>query len=313
MKYTSLAIAGIITLTSLSLPSASFADSSDKTQNYTINEKTSITKFTDTKEIPSWAIDSFNYLVNKGAITGRPDGRFAPNESMDRGSLAVILTKIMGLNVDYKAQPTFPDSQNHWAGPYIATLQKQGTINGDENGNFNPNANITRAAVAKMIDKGYKMDGISGSTMSEFDLFIGNRFGDVKGHWAMDSVVRLFTYGLTSGSENSMWYPDKEITRAEASVLLANTDKFSHTDFYRIGFSYVYIDRKTTAYSTPTTQSPIKSVYQSKIFISNGIKKVDNENWIRIHGNTGTEWIKITTSELEELMSNGKTALTNLD
>ncbi len=35
-----------------------------------------------------WAEDSINYLVDKGAIVGKPDGTYGPAESIDRASAA---------------------------------------------------------------------------------------------------------------------------------------------------------------------------------------------------------------------------------
>ncbi len=42
-------------------------------------------KFTD---VPTWAQESVQYLVDKGAVNGKPDGTFAPAESIDRSSAA---------------------------------------------------------------------------------------------------------------------------------------------------------------------------------------------------------------------------------
>ena len=60
-----------------------------------------------------WAEDSINYLVDKGAIVGKPDGTYGPAESIDRASAAVIFTKILNLPVDENAQPSFKDAKIH--------------------------------------------------------------------------------------------------------------------------------------------------------------------------------------------------------
>ena len=60
-----------------------------------------------------WAEESINYLVDKGAIVGKPDGTYGPTESIDRASAAVIFTKILNLPVDENAQPSFKDAKIH--------------------------------------------------------------------------------------------------------------------------------------------------------------------------------------------------------
>ena len=42
-------------------------------------------------------------------------------------------------------------NQEHWASGYITALYRQGIVNGDENGNFNPENNVTYIETAKMI------------------------------------------------------------------------------------------------------------------------------------------------------------------
>ena len=47
----------------------------------------------------------------------------------------------------------FTDSQDHWATPYIAAVEKAGVIKGEGNRKFNPNGQMTRAAMATMLVK----------------------------------------------------------------------------------------------------------------------------------------------------------------
>ncbi len=83
-------------------------------------------------DVPSWAKDSVNYLVEKGALHGKPNRTFAPTETIDRGSAAKILAIVLGLEINQNAKPSFQDAQNHWAAPYIAAVEKLGVIRGDE-------------------------------------------------------------------------------------------------------------------------------------------------------------------------------------
>ena len=76
-------------------------------------------------DVPAWADKSVNYLVDKQVLNGYPDGTFGSSDTLDRASAATIMTKVLGIQVDTSAKPSFTDSQNHWASPYIAAAEKQ--------------------------------------------------------------------------------------------------------------------------------------------------------------------------------------------
>src|SRR3954452_25066909 len=71
--------------------------------------------FTDASDIPAYAVESVNYLVGKGAITGYEDGSFKPAAQIKRGEVATILAKTLNLTVDAKEQADFDDTDGHWA------------------------------------------------------------------------------------------------------------------------------------------------------------------------------------------------------
>ena len=109
--------------------------------SYSSNILADTHKFSD---VPKWAEQSVNYLVDKQVLSGYPDGNFGSNDSLDRASAATIMTKVLGIQIDFDAKPSFIDSQNHWGAPYIAAAEKAGIIKGEGNGIFNPSGKVTR-------------------------------------------------------------------------------------------------------------------------------------------------------------------------
>lgn len=160
-----------------------------------------------------WAADSINYLVDKGAINGKPDGTFAPTEEIDRASAAKIMAVTLGLEIDQNAKPSFEDAKNNWAAPYIAAVEKAGVIQGDGKGNFKPDDKINRASMASMLVKAYKLEAPGAET----------KFDDLKDHWGEKDANILVALGISNGTDNG-WQPDKAVTRAEAAQFIAKTD-----------------------------------------------------------------------------------------
>ena len=170
-------------------------------------------------DVPKWAEQSVNYLVDKQVLRGYPDGIFGSNDSLDRASAATIMTKVLGIQIDFDAKPSFTDSQNHWATPYIAAAEKAGIIKGEGNGIFNPTGKVTRAAMATMLVNAYKLQSTANDNGQ-------SRFKDLKGHWGEKFANILIDLNISNGTDNG-WQPNRSITRAEAAQLAAKTDMIS--------------------------------------------------------------------------------------
>ncbi|EEL47108.1 MULTISPECIES: S-layer protein EA1 [Bacillus cereus group] len=164
-----------------------------------------------------WAEGSINYLVDKGAITGKPDGTYGPTETIDRSSAAVIFTKILNLPVDDNAQPSFKDAKNTWAAKYIAAVEKAGIVKGDGKENFYPEGKIDRASFASMLVGAYNLkDKVNGELVTTFE--------DLLDHWGEEKANILINLGISVGT-GGKWEPNKTVTRAEAAQFIALTDK----------------------------------------------------------------------------------------
>ncbi|AAU19453.1 S-layer homology domain-containing protein [Bacillus cereus] len=164
-----------------------------------------------------WAEGSINYLVDKGAITGKPDGTYGPTETIDRSSAAVIFTKILNLPVDDNAQPSFKDAKNTWAAKYIAAVEKAGIVKGDGKENFYPEGKIDRASFASMLVSAYNLkDKVNGELVTTFE--------DLLDHWGEEKANILINLGISVGT-GGKWEPNKTVTRAEAAQFIALTDK----------------------------------------------------------------------------------------
>ncbi|PGK35011.1 S-layer homology domain-containing protein [Bacillus thuringiensis] len=184
--------------------------------SYSSNILADTHKFPD---VPKWAEQSVNYLVDKQVIIGYPDGTFGSNVTLDRASAATIITKALGIEIDPKAKPSFTDSQDHWGAPYIAAAEKAGIVKGEGNGIFNPSGKVTRAAMATMLVNAYKLQSTAHDNGQ-------SKFEDLKGHWGEKFANVLIDLKISNGTDNG-WQPNRFITRAEAAQLTAKTDILS--------------------------------------------------------------------------------------
>lgn len=159
-----------------------------------------------------WAADAINYLVEKGAIEGYPNGTFQPNASITRAEAAKILAITLGLDVDESASTNFSDASNHWASSYIAALQSQasGVIDGYTDGTFRPNRTITRQEMAKMIVTAYDL---------QEDETVNIDFTDNTG-WGAEYITTLASLGIVEGVRAGQFQPNGNVTRAQTPVFV---------------------------------------------------------------------------------------------
>lgn len=90
--------------------------------------------------------------VERGVITGYPDGTFRPGDMLTRAQAAKILVLGKGWNLLTPITPSFTDvPPGHWAYSYIETAQFHGIVEGHPDGTFGVGEAVTRAQLAKMV------------------------------------------------------------------------------------------------------------------------------------------------------------------
>lgn len=111
---------------------------------------TKTNSFSDVKA-GAWYNSAVSTLANAGVINGYKDGTFRPDQNITRAEFSAMIGRMF--STEYVGSPIFGDTNGHWAEDFISLLAKLGIINGDENGNANPDANLTRAEAAAMCNR----------------------------------------------------------------------------------------------------------------------------------------------------------------
>ena len=98
-----------------------------------------------------WAKGYIGALYSREIVNGVSDVEFAPDANITRQEIATILARAFKLTE--KSADVFADNASiaEWASDFVYMTKAAGYMQGDENNNFNPIANATRAEVATII------------------------------------------------------------------------------------------------------------------------------------------------------------------
>ena len=114
--------------------------------------------FSDT-DTEAWYADYVAWGVENDMVKGLPNNKFAPNQAVSRQEMAVFIDRFISyINTslsDNSKIDTFADADKvaDYAKEAVETMRKSGIITGDQNGNFNPTNNASRAEVATVITR----------------------------------------------------------------------------------------------------------------------------------------------------------------
>ncbi|MFS0726399.1 amidase family protein [Paenibacillus sp. 1P07SE] len=166
-----------------------------------------VESFFDT--LQHWAKDSIDFLIQRGLLSGYPDGSFRPDVGISRAEAVKVLAVQLELS---PAPSSFRDvSATHWASDYIGAAALSGVLNGYTDGTFRPNEQLNRAEMAALIARAFQLSGTSSL-----------QFSDVRSDsWASAYIDALAANQITTGYEDGSYRPDRLITRAEFATMIA--------------------------------------------------------------------------------------------
>lgn len=113
----------------------------------------------------------------------------------------------------------FSDIQNHWAQECIRQLFARNLISGYPDGSFRPNALLTRAEFAALLNRAFANTPPVRSAIT---------FKDVPAnHWAMSAIRSAYQMGFLSGYPDRIFKPSEPIARVQVLVALVSGLKYS--------------------------------------------------------------------------------------
>jgi len=182
-------------------------------------------KFPDVPQ-SHWAYNGIMALVERGALSGYPDGLFKPDNLVTRSEFAVMMTRALDIPLLKNADQTFEDvGINDWDFDYVETAKKYLTgYKQDGKFYFKGNEMAVREDMTVALVKAL---GLESELRDDAEEQLKSIFSDYK-----DISVNLQPFVLTA-YENKLisGYPDgsfgaqRPITRAEAATLLERVVK----------------------------------------------------------------------------------------
>ena len=176
--------------------------------------------------------EAVSLLVDLGIIEGKTDGSYDPSATVDRATMAKLITMMLMGDVDQASfqgtKTDLTDIDSSWAEGYIKFCYSNGIITGDGKGHFFPTEPVTVVQAAKMLlvavgydatDRGYVGDNWSVNIMRDAQSateWSRTESADGKTVSYSTGSVRSLTKGISVKASDSL-------TRDNAAQMIFNT------------------------------------------------------------------------------------------
>jgi subtilisin len=159
-----------------------------------------------------WFSPHIGYLANKKQIAGYSDGTFKPYQVITRAEAATLIGRALKFD-GTQTDTVFKDvAKESFASGYIQKAVEANIITGYDDGTFNPNKTVTRAELAILIAKAFKLPT---SVSSQ------NTFTDVSPSMAAYAyILPTIDAKVTKGYSDGTFRPYKTMTRSEFAAFL---------------------------------------------------------------------------------------------
>lgn len=164
-----------------------------------------------------WAKETIEKLNEMGLVNGKSENGFEPDSALTRAEWITLLLRVIGAdfeNVEVKDDFTDVNAED-WFAKAVQFAFDNNLVSGMD-GKFNPNDNVTREQMAKML-------------IDVLEYFLGEDvdMGDLSftdntsiSSWAEQYVQKAVSKGLITGTPEGAFNPSSQATRAEACTVL---------------------------------------------------------------------------------------------
>lgn len=176
-------------------------------------------KFDDIDSV-SWAKEGIYALLESGIISENDDKKFNPNNNVTRAQFTKMVIELIGGGQGAVDAVLNDVTGSEWYAQYAKTACSLGIITGDENGNFNADANITRQDMAVILYRTLEYVGKTGDKAEE--IFADD--GEIA-EYAADAVYVMKNLGIINGVGEGKFAPKDNATRAMAAKMIYEFSK----------------------------------------------------------------------------------------
>jgi hypothetical protein len=152
------------------------------------------------------------YLANENVIKGYGDNTYRPDVTLSRLDAVLLLARSLKLDTTNAPDVNFVDvPKTYRFYKEIATVSSLGIIKGKDNGTrFDPYAPITRAEMAVILQRGFKL---SGEGVMPFTDVAASSF-------AYNAITAMYVNDVTRGYSDGTFKPNDNVTRLTYALFL---------------------------------------------------------------------------------------------
>lgn len=194
------------------------ADTPEQTEQELNGQEAAQTAFDDIASVP-WAAEAIGQLSQMGAVNGRSEGKFEPNESVTREEAVKMIVLTFGIPTEGATAAFIDVTLDSWYYPYVAAAKENGITNGVGGSRFGTGEQILRQDLAVMLHQIY-IDQTQEPLTEAVQVFADY---DEISPYAQQAVSRLSTLGIVNGREGNRFVPQDPVTRAEAAKMIYQT------------------------------------------------------------------------------------------
>ena len=167
-----------------------------------------------------WFHDAVIFVYARGLMagTGADLMEFSPNAATTRGMIVTVLYRLAGSpDVSGLANPFDDVAAGAWYADAARWAAARGIVVGTGDGNYNPNALLTRQDLTVILDRYAAYMGI---TLPETRPYPGFNDAATIANYAQAAVERFYAAEIIGGYPDNSFKPQEEATRAEFAAML---------------------------------------------------------------------------------------------
>ncbi|MFE8696477.1 S-layer homology domain-containing protein [Cytobacillus sp. FJAT-53684] len=150
-------------------------------------------------------------LTSNKIINGFPDGTFRPNNSLTRLDAALLLSRILKLDTTNVPDVEFNDvPKTHKYYKEVAAIAGKKVMNGKAEKVFDPTAPLTRAEMAVILHRAFKLSGNAQITFTDVPV----------GSFGYESISALLANQITEGFPDNTFRPKESVNRFQFVLFL---------------------------------------------------------------------------------------------
>ncbi len=161
-----------------------------------------------------WYTRNLMYLHENKIMQGYSNGQVKPTQLVTRAEAISMLGRALGHSGAKKATVFKDVSAQNFASGYIQQAYDIGILQGFPDGTFRPDQQVTRAEMAILLSKAYKLSTDSGLTFKDVS-------SNVTGYQAINLVASA---GITRGYEDGTFRPYAKMSRSNYAVFLSKAN-----------------------------------------------------------------------------------------